>query len=151
MRLLAGIAALIAVAVLVAVAAEDKDKKKDKDDVIVINIKGKGGKSKFIKEGDDDQKDVTVTVGQTVKWVNVSNAPHTATCDVKANDKPIFRTPEMDPDDKDKKSASVTFDKQKYDDAGGKDGKPVDLPYHCEIHPSMKSKIILKPADKKDK
>src|SRR5438128_2469809 len=108
MRLLTGVAALIAVAVLVAVAAEDKDdkdKKKDKDDPIVINIKDKGGKSKFIKEGDDDQKDVTVTVGQTVKWVNVSNAPHTATCDVMANDKPIFRTPEMDPDDKDKKSA----------------------------------------------
>jgi hypothetical protein len=56
---------------------------------------------------------------------------------------------ELEPD----KSATVKFDEQKYKDAGGADGKPVTLDYFCTVHgmANMKSTIILKPAEKKDK
>ncbi len=148
MRFLTCGAVLLSLTALIVVAAEDK--KKDKDDVIVINIEGKGKNSKYIKEGDKEQKDVTVIVGQTVKWVNKSNAPHTATSDLKVKDKPLFDTKRLNPKDK-PTEASILFDEQKYKDAGGKDGKPVPLSYHCEIHPEMMSNIILMPAHKKDK
>ena len=126
--------AFLALALLTG--AEDK---KDKDVVIIEITKQK----KYVKKGDDAQKDVEVTVGQSVRWVNKHDETHTATCKLKGkDDKPLFDTGDLD---EGKSSKDVVFDQKTYEAAGGKDGKPVTLPYYCVYHASMKSNIILKP------
>jgi plastocyanin len=109
-------------------------------DVIVINIKGQN-KDSYVKEGDTDTKDVTVMVGQKVKFVNKDDDMHTATCTVKDKDgKPIFDTGDLD----EKQSKEIAFDAALFARANGKAGGKVELPYICEYHKkTMKSKIIL--------
>jgi plastocyanin len=132
---------------LVAIPLAAEGGKREQAKEVVINIKGPGAKAKYIKEGDDDQKDVTVMVGQKVTWKNAEgNAPHTATSKLKACDKEVFDTGKLKGGD----SKSINFDEALYKKAGGKDGKDVELEYYCRIHGeiNMKSKIILKAAGK---
>lgn len=147
MRFLMRGAAMWAATVLFVLAAGADDKKKDAADEVVINITGNGGKAKYIKAGDTAAKDVTVVVGQTVKWVNKGNKTHTATSSLKVGDKAVFDTGDL----RANASGSVTFDEQKYKDAGGKDGKAVTLEYYCTVHgkENMKSNLILMPTEPK--
>src|SRR5262245_60153748 len=88
-----GLVVLVALVAVARAAEDEKDKKKEQAKEVVINIKGAGAHAKYIKEGDDDQKDVTVTVGQKVTWKNEKdNAPHTATSKLKVGDKEVFNT-----------------------------------------------------------
>jgi hypothetical protein len=64
---------LIVVLTSIAVAAERKESGRN-ESAVVINIKGTGGQSQYIKEDDTVPKAVTVTIGQTVRWVNMSDA-----------------------------------------------------------------------------
>jgi plastocyanin len=131
----------------VAVTADDEKKKKEQATEVIINIKGPGAKGKYVKDGDNEQKDVTVTVGQKVTWKNEKgNAPHTATSKLKVDDKAVFDTEKLVGGD----NKTIVFDEALYKKAGGKDGKEVELEYYCRIHGenNMKSKIILKPAAK---
>ena len=141
MRLRSMTARILGLMIRVAVMAEDK-----KPEEIVINIEGKGGKSKYIRVGDTEPKDVKVIVGQTVKWVNLSSVPHTATSDKKiivgGKEQFLFDTGELAKD----QNKAITFDEQTYKDAGGKDGQPIEVPYHCKLHSQMKGKLILHPA-----
>lgn len=139
----AGLVFLLSLMAVAVAAQDEKDKKKDAKEV-VINIKGDGGNGMYVKEGDGDQKDVTVTVGQKVTWKNGGNAPHTATSKLKADDKAVFDTGRLNAGE----SKSIEFEEALYKKAGGKDGKDVELEYFCKFHPNMKSKIILKPAAK---
>jgi plastocyanin len=141
----AGLMFLLGLAAALLAADDKKEAAKE----VVINIKGGGGKAKYVKEGDDDQKDVTVTVGQKVTWNNEKgNAPHTATSKLKADDKEVFDTGRL----KGGESKTIEFDETLYKKAGGKDGKDVELEYYCTIHgeKNMKSKIVLKPPAKKE-
>jgi len=132
-------------------ATEDKGKKKAVPKEIVIYIVGPGGMAKYCKAGDTTQKDVTVIVGQTVKWVNKGDQPHTATSKKETKDgKPLFDTKEIKRAKCDKyDSRSITFDEKLFKAAGGTPGGAVKLEYYCDIHPKMKSRIILKAADRK--
>jgi plastocyanin len=146
MRVLRCVVALLALTAFVAVAAEgDKETPKE----VIINIVGGGADAKYIKEGDDEQKAVAVTVGQKVTWKNKGAFPHTATSKKKGDKGPLFDTKRL----KKGESKSIEFDTKLYEAAGGKDGKEVELEYFCEIHGEemMKSSLKLKPAEKKDK
>src|SRR5262245_61550195 len=119
-----------------ALAAEDS-----KDAAVVIHI---DKKMRYIKEGDTEQKPVTVTVGQAVVWKNLDeSAAHTATSRLKGMDgKPLFDTGKIEGG----KSAKVVLDIKIYEAAGGKGGAKVELEYHCTLHPRGKSKLLLVPA-----
>jgi len=132
-------------------AMENKGEKKALPKEIVIYIVGKGPKGKYVKAGDTTQKDVTVIVGQTVKWVNKGNRPHTATSKkTKEGGKPLFTTKEIKPAKGDKyDSDSITFDEKMFKAAGGTPGGSVTLEYYCNIPHPMKSRIILKAAERK--
>jgi plastocyanin len=147
MKCLAGLLAL-AMATLVGLAGEDVKEKKDKPKEIVINVDGKGGMAKYIEEGKKDQEPVTVSVGQKVTWKNKSKSPHTATSDKMVEKKPLWTTKEL-AGGKDE-SDSVTFDQKLFEAYGGKPGGEVTVDYHCDVHPEMKAKLILKSAAKKD-
>jgi len=69
------------------------------------------------------QKELTVAVGTTVKWVNHDNTPHTV-----VEKKTTFRSKALDTDD----SYSFTFAS-----AGTFD-------YFCALHPYMVGKVIVK-------
>lgn len=143
-----GTGLLILLAWAVSATAEDeKEKKKEQAKEVVIHIKHPGAQAKYIKEGDTEQKDVTVVVGQKVTWKNATgNAPHTATSKLKVEDEALFDTKKLNGGD----NKTVDFDEALYKKAGGKDGNAVELIYFCRIHGenNMKSKIILKPAPK---
>jgi plastocyanin len=111
------------------------------DGVIVINIKANSLDECFVKEGDKKTMDVTVKVGQKVRFVNKDDDTHTATSVAKDKDgKFIFDTGDLNL----KESKEITFDADLFARAGGKAGGKVELPYLCEYHKkTMKSKIIL--------
>ena len=113
----------------------------DKDGVIVINIKGNSLDDCFVKEGDKKTMDVTVKVGQKVRFVNKDCDTHTATSVAKDKDgKFLFDTGDLNGND----SKEIAFDADLFAKAGGKAGGKVELPYLCEYHKkTMKSKIIL--------
>jgi plastocyanin len=134
-------AALVLACMVLLVSAERGDGQKDKGgDVIVITIKGMNADS-YIKDGDTKTKDVTVMVGQKVKWVCKDCDTHTATCTVKDKDgKALFDTGDLNVNE----SKEIAFDAALFARAGGKAGGKVELPYICEYHAkTMKSKIIL--------
>jgi plastocyanin len=123
------------------------DAKKD-EGIVVINITGKGGKSKFIKESDEEQKPVVVLVGQTVRWQNKSDVTHTATEGKPGTDKYLFDTDDI----KKGKSAEVRFDQKLFERAGGKPGGEIKLDYRCLPHEdSMQATLILKSTSKEGK
>ena len=135
--------ACAAMALALAAFASAEDKKKDAAKEVVINIVEDGPKAKYVKEGEKEQKDVTVTVGQKVTWKNKGDLPHTATSKTKGDDnKPVFDTAKIDVGG----SKSITFDEELYKKLGGKDGKDVEAVYFCKFHgeANMKSKIVLK-------
>jgi plastocyanin len=70
-------------------------------------------------------REVTITPGTTVTWVNNDDIPHT----VAGNDK-LFRSKPLDTEDK----FSFTFT------TAGEFG------YFCSLHPKMVGKITVKPA-----
>ena len=108
---------------------------------VTIHITGLGTAAKYIKEGDTEQKDVTVKVGQTVKWANdvMTNKTHTATCK-DATGQVIFDTDDLVVG----ASKDVVMDRTLFVKAGGVAGSKVELNYVCARHPAtMKSKIIL--------
>lgn len=120
-------------------AADDKNKEPDK----TIKITGDDSKAKYIEVGKTEQEPVEVVVGQTVRWHNKSNVAHTATSDLKVEDKAVFDTDSIDPEE----SKDIVFTKELYEKAGGKPGGMVKLHYHCTPHPkTMQSDIILKAA-----
>lgn len=77
-----------------------------------VEIKG----FKFIPEN------LTVRPGDTITWINMDIAPHTATATDKSWDTGILRKGEM-------KTITVT--------------KGMSLPYYCFYHPSMKAGLKL--------
>jgi peroxiredoxin len=131
---------------LMAIAAAGGKGGKRNASVEVINIKGTGGQSQYIKEGDTDQNPVSVTVGQTVRWVNKSDAPHSATHGRPGDTTHLFDTDIIDP----KSSAEVQFTEKIFKGAGGKPGGEVMLLYYCRKHPTTmrNAKIILKAPSK---
>ena len=134
-----GLTIVVLAALMVLSSGQRSEGQKDKD-VIVITIKGQNDDS-YIKDGDIKTKDVTVTVGQKVKFVNKDCDTHTATCTVKDKDgKPLFDTGDLDVN----QSKEFVFDAALFAKANGKAGGKVELPYICEYHKkTMKSKIIL--------
>jgi plastocyanin len=136
-----GVAALVLASLVLFVSAQRGDGQKDKgSEVIVITIKGMNADA-FVKDGDTKTKDVTVMVGQKVKWVCKDCDTHTVTCTVKDKDgKALFDTGDLNVNE----SKEIAFDAALFAKAGGKAGGKVELPYLCEYHPrTMKSKIIL--------
>ena len=132
-------ALLITLSIFVGVVVAHADEK-TKDPDIVINITGPGAGAKYIKDGDAEEKEVIVKVGQTVRWVNKGTVSHTATSFLKAENKPVFDTDVIDADD----SADVKFDGALFTKAGGKAGGEVELKYFCRRHPAqMKNGKIL--------
>lgn len=69
---------------------------------------------------------IEVVAGDTITWTNSGDEPHTATAD---NDS--FDTGRLRPGDR----KTLTFD-----DVG-------EIPYVCEIHPSMEGTVTVVPAD----
>src|SRR5438045_515822 len=131
--------ALLTLAVLAAAPAApagDKDKPKQDPNEVLIVITGPGGDAKYIKDGDKEQKDVVVTVGQKVTWRNDGNKAHTATSTKQVGGKPLFNTDTL----KAKESKTITFDQKLFDDAGGTAGGEVKLEYFCQIHGPAKMK-----------
>jgi plastocyanin len=72
-----------------------------------------------------DPKEVTISPGTKVTWVNHDDVPHTATAD---GDTPAFDSKALDTDDK----YSFTFT------------KTGTFPYHCKVHPHMTGTITVK-------
>jgi plastocyanin len=79
-----------------------------------------------IKDFDFSPASRSVTVGTTVTWTNTGQAPHTVTAD-----DGTFDSGTLDPG----KDFSFTFD------------TPGTFTYHCNIHPRMKGKIVVKEAN----
>jgi FtsP/CotA-like multicopper oxidase with cupredoxin domain/peroxiredoxin/plastocyanin len=117
------------------------------DKPIVINVSGTGGQSKYIKEGDSEQRPVTVTVGQTVRWVNKSDAAHSATQGSPGDTVHLFDTGILQPMGR----AERQFTEKLFTAAGGEPGGEVTLLYYCRKHPSSmrEAKIILRDTRKK--
>lgn len=69
-------------------------------------------------------KELTVSVGTTVRWTNGDDIPHTV-----VSVDGFFKSPVLDTDE----SFSFTFDK-----AG-------TFPYFCSIHPKMTGKVVVTP------
>lgn len=65
---------------------------------------------------------LTVKVGTTVEWVNNDKINHTVTSDDGVFDSGVFTTSE---------AFEYTFN------------TPGEYPYHCELHPFMKGKVIV--------
>lgn len=136
-----------AVAMTTLLAAPVASRNANADDAIVtINIVGAGGRAKYIAEGETEQKQVTVAVGQTVRWSNgPQSAAHTATATMKdADGRVIFDTGTI----RRNEQADVLLDRELYERAGGKVGGSVVLEYFCVIHgiENMKSSILLADA-----
>jgi plastocyanin len=70
-------------------------------------------------------RELTVSPGTTVTWINRDDVPHTATAE---GDSPAFDSKALDTDDK----YSFTFT------------APGQYPYYCKVHPHMKGLIIVK-------
>jgi plastocyanin len=70
-------------------------------------------------------KEVTVTTGTSVTWVNHDDVPHTATA---KGDSPLFDSKALDTDDK----FSFTFT------------TPGVYHYYCKVHPHMTGTITVK-------
>jgi plastocyanin len=87
-----------------------------------VTMTNKGGTNKF------DPAEITIKVGDWVKWVNEGGS-HTATSDdfKTGNPKKTFNTGRVDKG----QEASVPFN------AAG------TYTYHCEFHPGMKGKITV--------
>lgn len=68
-------------------------------------------------------KEITVSVGTTVRWTNGDDIPHTV-----VSVDGFFKSPVLDTDE----SFSFTFEK-----AGS-------FPYFCSIHPKMTGKVVVK-------
>lgn len=69
-----------------------------------------------------EPRELTVSAGTTVTWVNEDDVPHTATAE---GDSPAFDSHALDTDDR----FSFTFT------------KPGNYPYYCKVHPHMKGTI----------
>jgi plastocyanin len=124
------------------VAGENAGQAKGGDTIVILI----DAKMRYIKEGDKEQKPVTVKVGQTVVWKNTDACDtHTATSVAKKDGKPIFDTDDIESG----KSAKIVFDQKLFEAAGGKAGGQVELPYVCTYHKQGKSSIILKAVDAK--
>jgi plastocyanin len=94
---------------------------------------GKKGKNHTVEMHDDyfKPKTITISVGDTITWVNKGKKTHTATSDDEGK---TFDTESVK---KGQKSKPVTFKKA---------GK---VPYHCEPHEEkMKGTITVKEAKK---
>lgn len=99
--------------------------------------------AKYIKEGDPAQMDVTVYVGQTVRWINDAIPTHTASSKLKDDaGNRIFHTGNITGG----QHKDIVFDQAKYQAAHGVAGGQLELPYICTVHSAegaMNSKIIL--------
>ncbi len=116
---------------------------------IVINITGRGTGADYIERGKTEELPVNVTVGQTVRWTNMTSngvtTSHTASARRRdSNNNRIFNTGEIEQD----RIADVLMDRELFEQAGGQPGGQVELDYICTRHPSqMGSKIILTDSD----
>ncbi|HEY1921786.1 MAG TPA: cupredoxin family copper-binding protein [Tepidisphaeraceae bacterium] len=72
-----------------------------------------------------EPRELTITAGATVTWVNHDDVPHTATG---VGDSPAFDSKALDTDDK----FSFTFK------------QPGMYPYYCKVHTHMTGTIIVK-------
>jgi plastocyanin len=72
-----------------------------------------------------DPKEIAISPGTKVTWVNHDDVPHTATAD---GDSPAFDSKALDTDEK----YSFTFK-----NAG-------TFPYHCKVHPHMTGTVTVK-------
>ena len=70
-------------------------------------------------------RDLSLSVGDTVTWINRDDVPHTATS---KDDPALFDSKALDTDDK----YSFTFT------------KPGAYSYYCKVHPHMTASIIVK-------
>ena len=143
---MAGLSTVLGTISIFAAAAADN--KKAADDAVVIHIVSADDTWKYVKQGDDEQKPVTLFVGQTVRWQNDDeDMEHTATSKLKGKDgKRIFDTKKINS----KRSKEIVFDEALFKSAGGQPGGEVKLEYYCSFHPrQMSSAIVLKSADQK--
>ena len=146
---MAGLSTVFAtISILAAAAAENK---KADDDAVVIHIASADDDTwKYVKQGDDEQKPVTLFVGQTVRWQNDDeDMEHTATSKLKGKDgKRIFDTKKINS----KGSKEIVFNEALFKSAGGQPGGEVKLEYYCSFHPrQMSSVIVLKSANQETK
>ena len=65
---------------------------------------------------------IFIDPGQTVKWTNTGNAPHTVDSDME-----LFESGVIDPGE----TYSNTFN------------EPGIFPYHCDIHPHMRGMVVV--------
>jgi amicyanin len=72
-----------------------------------------------------EPRELIVTAGDTVTWVNTDDLPHTATCTASP---PLFDSKTLDKDDK----FSFQFN------------TPGTYDYFCKLHPNMTGKVIVK-------
>jgi hypothetical protein len=97
----------------------------DKKPVKTIELIRKDGKVRFTEKGQARSKPVTVVVGETVRWVNRDDRPHTVRSVVEIDGKPLFRSEVIPPGE----SRDLLFDIDLYRKAGGRTANYVRLKY----------------------
>ena len=106
---------------MLALAVVGDDKKPDR----TIEVTRKDGKVAFTETGQSRPKPVQVVVGETIRWVNRDDQPHTLRSVVEVDGKPLFRTEVIRPGE----SKDILFDIDLYRKAGGRTANYVRLKY----------------------
>ncbi len=123
-------------------------------DNITINLQGSQNHAQYIQQGQTQQFNVVVTVGDTVNWVNpTGNSNHTATSELRDSTTAHARIFDVAVN-ADGQPHAFQFTQAIYDAAvaAGGDVDPnsgnIQLGYYCKIHPTvMGGRIVLAPAN----
>lgn len=98
-----------------------------------------GSEKGFVEKGQKATREVSVVVGQTLRWVNTSDAPMRAVSDMKLDGRPLFDTGILKPGE----HKDIQFDIGVYRKADGKTASSVTLGYHSERNPDKKGTLVL--------
>ncbi len=120
---------------MLPLAVVGDDKKPDR----TIEVTRKDGKIRFTEKGQSKSKPVQVVVGETVRWVNRDDQPHTLRSIVEVEGKPLFRTEVIRPGE----SKDMLFDIDLYRKAGGRTANFVRLKYHGDDRAEEPGELIF--------
>jgi hypothetical protein len=117
-------ALVIATMITTGVDAQQSDHKVKK----TIELTRRDGKLEFVERGKDSTEPVTIVVGDSVRWENKDNEPHTVMSALTIDGRPLFDTGVIKPGE----YVDLLFDIDLYERAGGRPANVVALQYHSD-------------------